>query len=1599
MEVKIMRNDIIKKFVALLLIVVLTMADFALLGIEVVSYAADALSTGTATNNKNVTFDSYFKDSNGTIVSSKEENISSNDMKLFVQVSVKNEGYFNGTITIGESNFKLKSDIRSSSINKIEGNIVTLNQINSGETVDIELGIEPIKEDTISSGLLNMLSEISINGTYRNSEERDINIAAKRQVQLILVSPYAGNEGAEIKSEVITNKVYPVNGENKRIVQVLLESGLKGNGYPIKENNIEVSVPEGVEKVEVNARGMLASNGKTETEFNSNNWTYLDKEHKVNISIKNNMENGTIKWNKNGKDKIVVTYTMNENANISQTDIVAKTKITLYDTKETIKEATSTSKEQTEKDGAITAEIELDETEIYKGKIYSGENRDYKLKTNLFVNEVITGKNIAVDLTQAAYEVQTGTMPTNAQYLSTSINKAEVERILGQEGIMTIKTATETQVTQITKDTQTDENGNINITYPEGTMSIKVETTEVKQAGTISLKNTKTIKDDGNSREVKNLYTALTESVMDTQAKMALKETTSVANISVNKTSLSTLVENTGVEMTTTLKTNGEDTDLYKNPNIKISLPHQVENIAINSVNLLYEDELKVNSIDITEENGEKVILVNLAGEQTKHKIGTVENATLVINANLILNKKATSSDENIKITCTNQNTSAVLNIDQPIQVISPRGMITINNIDDYGMSAIGEEETKTSKLELGADAKQSKINIEVINNNEEKINNVKVLGEFPTKNQTNTIETTVSGLEVSNTDATVYYSENENATDDLQDSSNKWSTEVSSNSKVKKYLIALDSMDQSQSLTASYQLNIPSNLQYNEQTYEGYKVLYNNANSLNEVASTKLGLLTGKGPELKATLKAKLGNTDISNGGEVAQGEVIRYDIEIENTGSEIATNINATAKIPDGMVLVEPKEKYEYAEGYYNELTDKKEATFAIDNLQSGEKTIKSYDVKVTKNAKAGENIENKVTVKYGEATAETNSIKNRVKEGSLSVTVKRVSDRILELYAGTYCNYYVMVENISETQQNNVKVKLNLPKELELSNVMIVNNPYGNPDEASSEDIELSSTISLGNIKANETKYICFTTETKPLGNKGLEEVSISVTAKSDTSNEAKSNVYNEIVKDYNLKISMSANNDSGNLKTNDIIEYTIKIENTSDVDANLIDITDIIPKELSVLSVNVNGEEQSDISDNNVRIATNISANSMIESKIKAQVDYDESRTEPVIISNLANLSSYGNELGNSEEITHVIEAANRSEENNNNGSAEQNVISGTAWLDENQDGQRDSNEKLLGGISVRLIDENGNTVKDSSGNEILATTNDNGIYILNNIPKGQYIVVFDYDTSLYVATAYKKEGVPESKSSKVIAKEITVDGQQFTYGVTDTITIDGKSISNVNIGLMNLTKFDLELNKYISKIVVQTSSDTKTYNYDKATLAKAEIAAKQIKGANVIIEYELEVKNTGEIAGYVKNIVDYMPSNLKFSSELNTAWYQSGNNLYNASLANTKLEPNETKTITLTLTKAMTEENTGLVNNTAEIVESYNEAGIQDIDSIANNKAKGEDDMGSADVIIGVKTGAMVTYIGITLLAIMVIGISAYFVNKKINKGNDIELDL
>ena len=169
------------------------------------------------------------------------------------------------------------------------------------------------------------------------------------------------------------------------------------------------------------------------------------------------------------------------------------------------------------------------------------------------------------------------------------------------------------------------------------------------------------------------------------------------------------------------------------------------------------------------------------------------------------------------------------------------------------------------------------------------------------------------------------------------------------------------------------------------------------------------------------------------------------------------------------------------------------------------------------------------------------------------------------------------------------------------------------------------------------------------------------------------------------------------------------------------------------------------------------------------------------------------------------------------------------------------------------------------------------------------------------------------------------------------------------------------------------------------------MAKAEIDAKLVNATSVIVEYKIKITNEGEAEGYVRKIVDYLSSDYKFSSELNSDWYQSGGKLYNTSLANEKIQPGETKEITLTVTKQLTDNNMGLISNTAEIEEAYNEQGLQDKDSTPANNTAGEDDYGKADLILSIKTGQVVATVSIIVLSTLIIVAGAIGITKIVMK--------
>ena len=237
------------------------------------------------------------------------------------------------------------------------------------------------------------------------------------------------------------------------------------------------------------------------------------------------------------------------------------------------------------------------------------------------------------------------------------------------------------------------------------------------------------------------------------------------------------------------------------------------------------------------------------------------------------------------------------------------------------------------------------------------------------------------------------------------------------------------------------------------------------------------------------------------------------------------------------------------------------------------------------------------------------------------------------------------------------------------------------------------------------------------------------------------------------------------------------------------------------------------------------------------------------------------------------------------------------------------------------------------------------------------------------------------------NSDVSKKEVNLQGQKLIVGATDIISLEA-SISNIDIGLIENEICDLKLDKYISKISVTTSKGTQQYSYNNAKLAKVEIKAKEIEGATVVIEYKIVITNEGELPTTVDKVIDYLPENMTFSSELNKSWgMQTKGQLVNTKTVNQRINAGESIELYLVLTKTMTGNSTGKVINIAEIGEISNSLGISDIDSTPANKTQGEDDYSQAEVIISVGTGGIV-YVGIIIIIFVILVSILIVISKK-----------
>ena len=1613
-----MNQKILKIIIVLMLVVTLTMANFVLLCADVVTYAADAIIADKSTNNKNVEFTAYLKNDKGEKVSNLDAQINAEDLKLYFQISVKQEGLFNGDIALNDANFKFKTDFTDNSISKIEENKIYLNQINAGETKEIEVGIQLLTDSQFDLGLISKENKIVIEGTYKDSTQKDIAISATKTVKINMVSPYANaDECINLEQKVITNKVAKYNGEDKRIIQVQIDSGITNNLVPIKSSAIKVQAPKISNKypeVLVNANKTLATNGKMLTQ---DNWNYNKETGLTTIEINNTAENNKITWTKSGNDQFIITYIFDKDVEINNDKISVSSEINLYENKNTVVNAsaeTQISKE--EKDSMLTTEISQNESNIYKGKLYSGILRDITYTT--VINANISGVIKNATITEENQKIADNEIAST--YKSTVINKQNMIDVLGDKGELKIlNSSNNAEIAKVNADSQVDENGNVVINYEVGISGIIITTTEPQKIGSIKVTSTKTIGKIENNivKSAAEITTKATGVIVEDTNKVAIPETVSTiglqetetkAQLQLNKTEFSTMSTN-NVEMRVVLDSRDENNDLYSNPTVRIQLPEKCQEIKVNSVQLLDENELKVASQKLVDGN---TLEIKLNGTQTNYKDKAIEGATLIINMDVTLDKKLPNSNEQITLTCVNgDKTSQDI---KNVNFVSYAGLVTINRVNDYKLEMINNQGNNEVTIPVSQkNTNATKVENEIINNEENEITNVSVLGTFPTKDavEGNNFDISASEISIEGIDtsrAKIYYSENANATKDLANKENAWSENIQDAKKVKKYLVVIDKLAVKESVKTSYNMQLPQSLDYNLTSKQGYTVYYTSVTTEKQVTADFMVMNTEKGANLDVALRTLVGNKEVTT---AKEGEIIRYVVSITNTYSEDITNAKITSTIPDGTVLVDTNKlnsteqiEADVEDNDDNIEIDQKDISFSIDKIAKGKTISKYYDVRV-KTGTAGKTLKHSVQLQYGDVTKTSNETNTTIENGSISLELKNTEgDSIVK--NGYGYRYLVTINNITNKEIDNVLVTINTPEGISVRELLYIN------DEGSKIE-ENTNKITVKKIGAGESLTVAVYVGINFKTDKETENVTLTSTVTVDNTEYTSNTLYLTLKNEAKgLEMTVTTDNNNQYVSDGDKITYKIVVKNNSANDLENVNIDNVLSNSVYLEKVTRNDktlseenykiEKNDETAQKTLRLADELKSGETVTYNLETEVISVDENNEVEQIVNETYLK-YATADVQTAKVEHILK--NTTDDNSNNGNNSGNngnnnsngsqngstststyMLSGTAWIDENENGQKDATEKLLEGIKVKLLDATTNEyAKDSNGNVIETTTNSEGFYAFTKVTKGQYLVVFEYDTTAYKATGYEVSGAEQGNTSKVIEKTLTIDGKETKVGVTEKIDLT-TNVASINIGLVPAKKYDMQLDKYVTKVTVQNSKTTST-DYTDAKLAKQEINAKEVNSTTVVVEYTIRVTNKGEVAGYIRKIADYLSSDYKFSSELNKDWYQDGSNVYCTSLADTKINPGESKDVKLTVIKQMKENNTGLVNNTAEIVSSYNELGLTDINSTEGNKVKGENDMSSADVIISIKTGQVITTVVLVITTIIMLGVAVYVIRK------------
>ena len=1676
---KIAERAQIRKAIAILLVFTLTFAYWVTLG--------EVLATSIP-ETESVEFDAYFE-----INSSKVHEITpviGEEVTLNLDVEV-NGGY------LKDAKVYLNGLGKNYEIEAIDSAYLELTQVNSGELLKKTLPLTYNIADTVELANLNGTSTVKITGTYVGTDGNEKQIEKEVEIQINWQ-----DESTVTLTQDYTKYVDYATEETKGVILqslITMQRNDEQANLPIKETKIVEKVPtiEGKKIVAVNvsSTNTTETNGKTleEVVFGEGNWVYDSQTNQVTITVQNEEVEGKV-WAGKGQDKYLITYiyeneTETEDQTINITNNTAA-EITVYNKEEKVTASLTEEKEVSKTEQVLSYELKTNVEEISKGKLYANHIKEadkYEIsyETQAIINipyaEVVDSVTIEMPADKLLNKEDEILNKGNISYYKTTkIAKSIFDEIIGTTNYISILNG-ETEIARIDSSLEADENGYYVITYTKNYESLQIKINNPISEGNLIILNEKTINEKiaFTDEEIVSLGKIET-SLNEVAAPINLAEVNSGITVEIDKTELSSIAVNKDVIIEIELNNREENTLFYQEPVFDIILPAEVESIDVKQTDILYGEGLEVADVQKGTISGKPALRVTISGTQQEFSSGALSNGSkIVIKADITLKELCPNKEEVLQVRYENFNPVGELlginlgEAETGITLTAPEEVISIQTIktDDEGNEITSINEGKVAgKLEIFAQSKTKQMELKVLNNYKIPVQNIVILGRIPFAGNKSpegidlgsTFSTTLkTELTSSAPEATIYYSENAEATKQLDET---WKTAENVDlSNVKSYLIVFPedyTLAPAESLTFTYDFEVPANLEHNAETYgaitTSYDKIISQDSKVAEASKAEfVGLSTGAGPQLKLELVA-----NVEEGAVVREGQTVTYTATVTNTGKDVAENVVVTIKeketetvtitnnsitigdIPVGETKevtfegtigeIPTMEDYYISKGYmvdetgiYIETTDTQkvpgivisESEFSVANEGYEDYEVKDFEiidestgeaiVTLTKTTKEYvtqmPDIYSKVVVEVSASDLSKNMVSNIVSnliketkiKTSMNATVKENIARLGEEFT-----YEISIIAKDNEEINNVQAEIPVVNEIEYTKIEV--------QEINSEDwANMKSTIinTIEEINVSNEKVIVpiskleagksyiVKTYAKVKENVQLEEISKTVYnyANVYVANELDASTQKvgvEITKD-NIVITQECSNENYYIKPTETAIFTVTIANNGLLTTE-VTLQDIIPKVLKVEKMTKTYGTSTIESHPGSTIEEKITLKpaETIVYKIETSLNYI-AETEVGEVTNVATITVNGVQT-NSNEVKLYAEYAQKPEEPENpenpnnpsnpnepNNPAEKGYkISGTAWLDENKNGQMETEEQKLNNIEVYLINEAGQTGQTT-------TTDANGDYTFTNLKAGKYIVAFKYDDTIYNLTDYQKDGVSGSVNSDVIGKSGTA--------ITDTIEITNTSVGNINMGLVTKETFDLKLDKYVSRVVVQTASGTKEYTQkDETTLAKVEIKAKELKGAKVMMEYEIVVTNEGKTAGYAKEIVDYMPRDTEFSSELNSGWYLGSDGaLHTTQLKDILIQPGETKTLKVVLSRNMTENNTNTVNNRAEIAKSHNQDLIEDADSTAGNKANGEDDIGSADVIIGVATGAEVIYVTLAIISMIILGTGIFFIKRKV----------